>query len=291
MPTNDFLPFGTADGANVLAQSDYSSLAARTAGFASGIARSAQMNKVWRQSSFFSAGMSKWMADNSGLDMLDDGDLTAHVGRIDNALSKLLGTALQTITASTATLVAGARRMVLVNAGSNSVTITLPAANALGGRPIQYNFIRTDSSANTVTVQRAGSDTIEGSSSSSITLAVGERLLMQSDGASVWYFPAGRSQWSLAANGWELSPSGRLTQWGIATFNDISGTATVSISFPKTFATVYQVLVTPQVSGGFAISAMVDSSSITTSGFSAVVAEWASVVQSGGKVSWLAIGK
>ncbi len=74
MATNDFLPFGTGVGANALSQSDYNALAARLSGFSGGIARSPQVNKVWRQSAVMAHVLADVIAD-FGLDALDNGDL------------------------------------------------------------------------------------------------------------------------------------------------------------------------------------------------------------------------
>lgn len=84
MPTNDFLPFGTALGANVLPQGDYSALPARTAGFAAGLAESEELNKVWRQAAFVSAMLMQWAMEQDGEDSPDDGDLAAAVTRFND---------------------------------------------------------------------------------------------------------------------------------------------------------------------------------------------------------------
>ncbi|MBB3811472.1 hypothetical protein [Pseudochelatococcus contaminans] len=75
MPINEILPFATASGANVMPQSDYASMGGRDLGFTSGVAQSRQLNKVWRQSSFVSAALSKCVVDRTGLDVADDGDV------------------------------------------------------------------------------------------------------------------------------------------------------------------------------------------------------------------------
>lgn len=77
MPTNDFLPFGTAVGANVMSQADYLSLVARSNGFASGTAASAQLNKAWRQSSIIASVLAQFIVDQSGLSAIDDGTTAA----------------------------------------------------------------------------------------------------------------------------------------------------------------------------------------------------------------------
>ena len=75
MATNQYLPFGTAGGANVLAPAAYSGLAARLSGFTAGTAVSAQLNTVWRQSSVVSAMIGEFILDYGGFDALDDGSV------------------------------------------------------------------------------------------------------------------------------------------------------------------------------------------------------------------------
>lgn len=74
MAINDFKAFATGDNANVLSQNEYENLEAITKGFRSGIARSEQLNKVWRQASTIAAVVAEFMADKSGDDVLDDGN-------------------------------------------------------------------------------------------------------------------------------------------------------------------------------------------------------------------------
>lgn len=61
--------------------------------------------------------------------------------------------------------------IVLINATSGNITITLPAASAVqsGGVGIEYKFKRMDNSGNTITIQRGGSDTIDGGTSFTLT--------------------------------------------------------------------------------------------------------------------------
>lgn len=73
MPTNDFIPFGISVGANVLSQSSYVGLSARSNGFISGIAESAHLNKVWRQGSIGASVMGEFVSRMTALDALDDG--------------------------------------------------------------------------------------------------------------------------------------------------------------------------------------------------------------------------
>lgn len=67
--------------------------------------------------------------------------------------------------------------------------LTLPAAASAGGSPIRITFVRTDTSAFTATITRAGTDTIEGVTT--IGLQVGERLTLVSDGSGTWRVVSG----------------------------------------------------------------------------------------------------
>lgn len=73
MATNDFLPFATAGGANVVTQSAYAALAALGTGYQSGVASSAQLNKTWRQSSIMAAVLAQFISDQTGANSVDDG--------------------------------------------------------------------------------------------------------------------------------------------------------------------------------------------------------------------------
>jgi hypothetical protein len=82
----DFLPFATDPGANVLPQADYAVLPARDDGFVAGIARSEELNKVWRQSAFIMAGLANFVNQSTGQDVLDDGDLDAFIALLTRGI-------------------------------------------------------------------------------------------------------------------------------------------------------------------------------------------------------------
>lgn len=89
MPTNDFLPFGSAVGANVMSQADYLALAARLNGFSSGTANSAQLNKAWRQSSIVAAVIGQLIANRSGQNAVDDGTTATLLANLELAINGL----------------------------------------------------------------------------------------------------------------------------------------------------------------------------------------------------------
>jgi hypothetical protein len=99
------------------------------------------------------------------------------------ALRRLAGGNTRAITGST-TLTADDAGIVLVSAASGALTVTLPAATAAGGRPMRFHLVRTDSTGNAVTIQRAGSDLIDGASS--VSLPAGARQTLVCDGVSAW---------------------------------------------------------------------------------------------------------
>lgn len=90
MATNDFLVFGVNAGANVMSQADYAALASRGNGFSAGTAVSAQLNKAWRQSSVIASVVAQYIADNSGKDVLDNGNPTAVLNNLSLAISNVI---------------------------------------------------------------------------------------------------------------------------------------------------------------------------------------------------------
>ncbi|MFJ7312507.1 hypothetical protein ACIQVE_07000, partial [Pseudomonas sp. NPDC098747] len=127
MPTNDFLPFAINSTANVMSQADYAALAARVSGFSSGTARSEQLNKAWRQSSVIAAVLAQFIANNSGNDVLDDGDVDAILADLQLAIEAVAAVAAGAPPATEA--VAGIIRIATdaeVNAGASDNTAITP---------------------------------------------------------------------------------------------------------------------------------------------------------------------
>jgi hypothetical protein len=71
---NDFIPFAVGGSANVTAQATYAANTTLTQnGFQAGIAKSPDLNKVWRQSSIMAAVLAQFIVDQSGQNAVDDG--------------------------------------------------------------------------------------------------------------------------------------------------------------------------------------------------------------------------
>lgn len=89
------------------------------------------------------------------------------------------------ITATTTTPYAlGNEYGVLVNATAGAKTVNLPAANSCKGR--KYLVKKTDAGVNGVVVTRAGSDTIEGSTTKTLATQYAG-LCLVSDGTATWF--------------------------------------------------------------------------------------------------------
>lgn len=91
MAVNNFLPFAGGADSNVLTQTEYAALASRTAGFSSGVAKSAELNKVWRQASIMSSVLGQLINDMSGLDAIDDGSISTLLANLKTTIRAFNG--------------------------------------------------------------------------------------------------------------------------------------------------------------------------------------------------------
>lgn len=107
----------------------------------------------------------------------------ADQAQVRKAIERLAGAGVRWVSSSI-TLTADDAGLIFVDATTGSRTITLPAANAMGGRPLRFTFLHWSGSANTVTVQRAGTDLIDGATS--VVMQFGGRQEFVSDGIAVW---------------------------------------------------------------------------------------------------------
>ena len=87
MAINEFKPFAATADANVQDQADYEQSEIIRAGFRTGLARSAEMNKAIRQATSITAAVAEFTAEKSGKDMRDDGNIAAIKANFETALS------------------------------------------------------------------------------------------------------------------------------------------------------------------------------------------------------------
>lgn len=109
--------------------------------------------------------------------------------QIRQAIRRFAAANIVTKTAN-ATLGLDEQGLVLVSAAAGNVTLTLPAVNAISGVPLRYMIVRTDTTANTVTIARGSTDTIQGATS--LTLPTARPVTLVGDASSMWRFPDGQ---------------------------------------------------------------------------------------------------
>lgn len=248
---SDFLPFSGAAGANVLSQSAYAALASRTSGFSSGVAKSAELNKVWRQSSIMSAVLAQFINDVSGVDSIDDGTITTLLANLKSGLRTSLSgryTGVSGVTA-TSTLTASSVGLFLNITASSAVTTTLPLTSAVQhGDTI--SFQNTSNFDQVISRQGTDNISINGSTDTSVTIRKGDFARFTRAG-SFWLMSgsaalnkSGLFESSLLSSGYQKLPSGLIIQWG-----QVGGVSTggVTVTFPIAFPNA-QLATIPQVS-------------------------------------------
>jgi hypothetical protein len=104
--------------------------------------------------------------------------------QLRQALSRWIGGAVRTVTGDV-TLTADDAGLVLVSAAGGNVALTLPEADAANGRPLRFVIIRTDTSANTVTIAPQGADTLNGLTGPH-GIPRGASLMLVGDGSAAW---------------------------------------------------------------------------------------------------------
>lgn len=86
---NDFKPFATGEGANVVDQLEYEKSGFLKEGFKKGMARSSEINKAIRQGSSIAAAVARFVAEKTGEDIFDNGDIGALSRQIETAISSV----------------------------------------------------------------------------------------------------------------------------------------------------------------------------------------------------------
>jgi hypothetical protein len=149
--SNDFIPFAVGGSANVTPQATYAANTTLTqTGFQSGIAKSPDLNKVWRQSSIMSAVLAQFIANTTGQNAVDDG-----------TTATLLANLIAAVSANSEALIGSARNLSMsVTAASASATMTadeIVVGSALGG--LKYTLASFSKTINLATTGAGGMDT------------------------------------------------------------------------------------------------------------------------------------
>lgn len=125
---NEILPFGLGAESNVMTQAEYEALAARSGGFSSGVAKSEQLNKVWRQSSFIASVLADFIATQSGDDVLDNGNTAALLASLEQAIKKYANSNLPIASTSKQGIT---QLSSLTNSSSETLAATLKAVKTV----------------------------------------------------------------------------------------------------------------------------------------------------------------
>jgi hypothetical protein len=88
MPTNEIKAFAIGDNPNVIDQATFEALPALTTGFNGGRANSNEFNKVFRQASTIAEAVAQYIVDNSGQDVLDNGQVATIVTNLVAAIAE-----------------------------------------------------------------------------------------------------------------------------------------------------------------------------------------------------------
>jgi len=165
MPTVDFQNFADAGGANVIDQATYLALPARLQGFLAGLAQSAQVNKVLRQSAFVTAALAQVISTALAADVLDNGNSAAFILQLQQALAILAGSrAVRVVTASVdpAITLADYRIAFDRTAGVAATPVALPNPGTNFGQSFKLVDVVGNFNAAPVTVSPPATHTIAG---------------------------------------------------------------------------------------------------------------------------------
>lgn len=212
MATNDFLPFGTGAGANVLPQTDWAALADRSNGFQSGKAKSLHVNKAIRQANAIASMIGQFTADYGG-NALDNGDIPTLEANFKAALAAWIASGTSPVDLSAYVLRAGdtmtgafnaiegfrtgARVLttpttldasdlgkVIEIAATSSITTTIPTPVSVGGA--ELNIWNNSSYPQTLSTPAGAFLGPNVSSATTITMLPGDVFILASDGSN-WF--------------------------------------------------------------------------------------------------------
>jgi hypothetical protein len=149
--SNDFIPFAVGGSANVTPQATYAANTTLTQnGFVAGIAKSTDLNKVWRQSSIMSAVLAQFITNTTGQNSVDDG-----------TTATLLSNLIAAVSAQSESVIGGVRNLAMsVVTASATATMTadeIIVGSALGG--LKYTLASFSKTINLATTGAGGMDT------------------------------------------------------------------------------------------------------------------------------------
>ncbi|CNK97522.1 tail fiber protein [Yersinia aldovae] len=269
--SNQILPFGISAGANVIPYADYEALPARSGGFVSGVARSEQLNTVWRQSSFVASVLAQFIASRSGQDVLDDGDTIKLLTNLELAIKTY---ANNNLPAASTTVAGIAKLSSEINSSSEVLAATPKAVKAVSDASLK-------ATNNLSEIKSAGATAVAS------TLAnLGLKEAAKRDvGTGVNQIPDMSAFTS--GPGWMKFPDGTIIQFG----TNIAGSAgyPTSVNFPVPFTADFRVTCSFDSPTNTADCPAFSTSKIGNVGFYLASSRQGSVTGAG--AHWIAIGK
>lgn len=148
------------------------------------------------------------------------------------AIKRIAGANTLVVTSTPASaLTADNAGLVLVDATSANITITLPLANAANGMPLQFEIVRMDTTTRIVSVALSGSNTLVTWGTPPLSLGARFSLSLMSDGISKWVQmnpPRDRSSLLVLGSAQAIGNNSEVAITWPAAISDTAGAATSS---------------------------------------------------------------
>jgi hypothetical protein len=215
--TNDFLPFAIGGGANVEPQSTYASDSLRTNGNQPGIAVSAFNNKALRQANAIASQFAQYIANTTGQNVVDDGNMTNLLAQLTTALTPTYPIQYKT----SAYTVVPTDSLILCS--TNPFILSLYDVTTAPSKRITIK--KTDANlANFVTIMPFAGQTVNGLATY-ILYTLGETVTFEADATGLnWVEISHKTK-----TGWINVDTGFLINF--FTFNITSGSATIGATY------------------------------------------------------------
>ncbi|EOV3683518.1 phage tail protein [Yersinia enterocolitica] len=253
---NEILPFGLGAESNVMTQAEYEALAARSSGFSSGVAKSEQLNKVWRQSSFMASVLADFIAARSGNDVLDNGNTATLLASLELAIKEYANSNLPVAS----TLQQGITKLSsLTNSSSETLAATLKAVKTVSDEGLKIT-------GNLAEIKAAGPAAIaEAQSNLDLAALLGDALQKANNLSEIKTAgPAAVAQTllnlGLGAGGFPIGmpffwpsatlPNLLLPEWSNMVFLKFNNSSFSATTYPK-LAQIFPSLVLPDARGNF----------------------------------------
>lgn len=239
MANSEILLFAGDAGANVESQVDYTADPLRLSGNVPGVAKSALVNKVLRQSSLLAAALAQYIASNQSNDVVDTASpasiaawlKTSILSNIFQQGDRFLDATGINISANT--VLNNTNRGGVYYVLNNGVTVTLPSVGAGGSTGTVVNFVAkakfTLTTGNTIKIWKPSQN--ESEAGSTIEVSEGECISVMDNGLA----------WVVVRTGMEYERLLGLRYWFPVNANTILGASAVGAGVSYTSASTYTV--------------------------------------------------